>query len=210
MFLQGVPISALPSDIARLLKSYDIQGYLRIQRDYVRFWPTDSVLVTFGSLGERDKAIKALEYAKMLGINLQPAAASTMEEAPDSSQPSKQPRLRGREGKSELLDHGALSGDGPAAGLPDSESGKNVVLSGLPGKLYVASLRKELLEGFDLREDVNAVAKIPDLDKSLYSRFVIRTSSVAEAHRLVRAVKMTPYLEGAWGNRYKIKARVIY
>ncbi|KAG9049694.1 hypothetical protein FS837_009458 [Tulasnella sp. UAMH 9824] len=160
MFLQGVPISALPSDIERLLKFHDIGGHLRIQRDYIRFWPTDSVLVTFGSLGERDKAIKALKHAKMLGLNLEPAATSPMEEAPQPDQPSKRPRLRGREGKSKLLDQGTLSGDGPAAGLPDSESGKNVVLSGLPGKLYASSLKKELLEEFDLREDVTAVVKV--------------------------------------------------
>ncbi|KAG8920979.1 hypothetical protein FRC00_009287 [Tulasnella sp. 408] len=148
----------------------------------------------------------------MLGFNLEPAATLAMEGAPEPDQPSKRPRLRGQEGKSKLLDQGTLSGDGPAAGLPDSESGKNVVLSGLPGKLYASSLKKELLGEFDLREDVTAVVKVSDLnvDSPLYSRFVIRTSSIAEAHRLVRAVKMKPYLEGAWGNRYKIKARVIY
>ncbi|KAG8954636.1 hypothetical protein FRC04_011069 [Tulasnella sp. 424] len=147
MSLPGLPISVLPSDIARLLKAHDIQGFHR-----------DCLFVVFGTAGERDKAIKVLQTSQMLGINLKPAEVVEAEE----SRGSDQPRLRGLGGKNEGLERGVVSGNGPAAGLPNSEIGKSVVLSGLPGKLYGGSLKKELLEEFDLREDVKAVVKIAE------------------------------------------------
>ncbi|KAG9019647.1 hypothetical protein FRB90_011993 [Tulasnella sp. 427] len=164
--LGRVPITALPVDVARLLDAHEVKGYQTIRRDYLRFWPTDNMLVKFGSEGERDKAIQVLKLAKMMKINLKPKVYDPIQATPEAegteekSVPSKRPRMRGKKGRDKLMAMGAISGDGPGASLPEHESGMNVVLSGLPGKLYSSSLQQELLKDFDLREDVTAVVKI--------------------------------------------------
>jgi len=159
--------------------------------------PTGQAYILYGTQPEALKANRKLLNAKIMGHILDVSLVDTPQ----------QPRLRGTAGREEALQRGEDFGSGPDAGL--KERGTSVCIWGLPGKLTAPGLRKYLV-GFDLRMDVEyPIAKL-HTDDSLTSRFLVRLTSVAEAHRLVRFYHMKHFSPASWGDRYKIHARVIY
>jgi len=111
------------------------------------------------------------------------------------------------EGRGDAVSRGVAFGDGPDAGL--SDRGMNVLMTGFPGKIGEHKIQKIYLEHFDLRKNVESVIKLHE-DHVLTSRFLVRASSVAEAHRIVRERHLLPYRPQEHGTKYVIRARVIY
>lgn len=65
--------------------------------------------------------------------------------------------MRGQEGRAQAAVRGALTGDGPSAGV--ANNGMNVVFSGLPGKTTVEDM-SELLNDFEIARSDKGLPQI--------------------------------------------------
>lgn len=124
-----------------------------------------------------------------------------------------------------------MLGNGPDAGI--RERGTGVVLFGLPGKLVPENLYRNVIHGFTLKGVMSdsviklerfvlrinivfaACSLMHDVQtfhssRTLTSRFFIRLDCKAEAHRLVRSSHMNTYRPTEYGDKYVMRARVVY
>ena len=159
IYLTGVPRTALPNDLWRLcgkvgisnvdngtccllsepfraLKSYGV--CLVVSIEYSRFRPTGAAILSFTRPEFVPAAVKALDKALLSGKTLGARPAEVLHDIP---------RGRGVQGALEAAQRGVVHGNGPDAGL--TGGGKNVVIWGLPGKMYASSLIEQL-RGFKL------------------------------------------------------------
>ncbi|CCM02401.1 uncharacterized protein FIBRA_04499 [Fibroporia radiculosa] len=207
VLLSNVPRTATPADIRRLCAKHKAVHVSRVAIDYHRFTPTGRAWLTITSPNFAQNTAKSLNRS-MLG-------ASTIASHPaDPSAKTRPPfRTRGTKGRLEAAERGLVMGMGPDGGV--SNQGRNVVIYGMPGKMTPESLR-EYLKSFKLAGSEGGQKEIiklevPEVQRVTFiSRYFVRTSSISEAHRLVRRVHMTFFQSDIHGTRYPIRAQVLY
>ncbi|ETW86007.1 hypothetical protein HETIRDRAFT_432539 [Heterobasidion irregulare TC 32-1] len=200
MKLNGLPRTALPSDIRRMLVKYNItENFGDIQLDYGRFIPTGSAYLTFTAQSALHRAFIELRNASHMGFPI------TASRTPVPIGPP--PRSRGDRGRLEASQRGVISGDGYRAGI--TETGKSVVVWGMPGKMTTDTMRL-FLRGYKLAPGEGQITKLDSIGTQLTSRHFVRLNSMSEAYRLVRNVHMTFFEPLVWGDRYIIRARVVH
>jgi len=119
-------------------------------------------------------------------------------------------RSRGLKGREEASERTIVTGNGVQGGITDG--GRSVLLSGLPGRISVETVRR-LLRNYKLMGGQAEVVKLGTNDtvrNALTSRILVRLSSASEAFRLVRNIHMTNYEVGAWEDKYTIRAKLIH
>ncbi|WVR08859.1 hypothetical protein IAU60_005918 [Kwoniella sp. DSM 27419] len=88
-------------------------------------------------------------------------------------------------------------------------SGRRVVVKGLPGLAKDDQVRK-LARDCGLVDGLEGVKKLPPSRYSLVSTFCFTTNTVADAHRLVRKLHMKWYQSIQHGERYLMRAEMVY
>ncbi|KAG9010911.1 hypothetical protein FRB94_009391 [Tulasnella sp. JGI-2019a] len=197
----GLPKTAIHSDVWRMLKASQVEGCQNVYLDYFRLVPLGAAWLSFATEKEQNAARTVL---RRLAMSTFPLTVETIE-----GTPFKTMRRRGAEGREAALERGIpLIGNGPDAGI--RERGTGVVLFGLPGKLFTDSLHRACIQGFELKGQIkDSIIKLESA-RTLTSRFYIRLDSEAEAHRLVRSLHMNTFQPTEYGDRYVIRARVVY
>jgi len=195
----GLPKTALPQDVRRLLQTKNLENISEVFMDYHRFRPTGTAYLSLSSLNSMPRNLRILKKATMTSLPLHATAVPN---------PFPVGRTRGSVGREEAANKGLVSGNGPNGGT--SGHGKIVIMWGLPGKLPSDGLRN-YLRAFRLsnaRGHENIV-KIEPERFSLTSRHLVRCSNPSEAYRLVRRFHMTYFSEHVYGDRYLLGARVV-
>jgi len=201
--IRGLPRTALPQDVQRTVVQGRLQGVTDIVLDYRRFIPTGNAWLKLTSPELLNANLRALDNAT---VSSSPISAASSEAPPIPN------RMRGLKGKDVAAKRGYFDGNGPRGGIKNS--GKNVVIWGLPGRMSPDAL-KEFLRDFHLAGTEGGKTesvKIP-VDASQYTRVskhLVRLSSQSEAHRVVRELHMTYYHPEVHKYSYLIRARVVY
>ena len=107
--------------------------------DYRHFEPRGAGWITLSTPEYMSRALAALDSQTLAAFPIRATPS-----LPPSSLPL---RTRGPKGRMEAAERAVLTGDGPTAGV--SGSGRNVVISGLPGRLSPDALRL-LVKNFKL------------------------------------------------------------
>jgi len=184
-----------------------VTGVKEVAVNYERFSPTGSAYLT-------------LVTSEVLNYNLKKLQHTTISSLPITAASSYPPghvlrRARGERGRMNAAGRGVVLGNGPRAGL--LSGGKNVALWGLPGKLANEAL-KGYLQNFKLAGTEGGKREFTRIDLqssitpsfSRVSKHVVRMSTEAEAHRLVRVLHMTYFEPEIHKQKYLVRARVIY
>ena len=106
--------------------------------EHERFRPTGQGFISFSRPEYAYAALKNFKQAVVGGKTVQARAVDT---------PLVIPRSRGTKGVLEAARRGAITGNGPSGGV--TGSGRNVVMYGLPGRLYAETL-VDILRSFKL------------------------------------------------------------
>jgi hypothetical protein len=201
--IRNIPRTAVPADIRRAVTRNKLTGVSDVHIDYTRFLSAGRAYLTLTQSEFIRDNLASLQKANIGGLQV-------------DAFPSPPPldviptRSRGARGRSDAAGRGAIVGNGPSAGLLNPNI--HVVIWGLPGKITPNRL-KEYLSDFQLagtnRGEIAQVNK-PEERFSLFSRHIVRMSSVSEAHRLVRQLHMTYFEPEKSGEKYPVRARVIY
>ncbi|KAF9651512.1 hypothetical protein BDM02DRAFT_3110627 [Thelephora ganbajun] len=195
----GLPKTALPQDVRRLVQTRKLENVSGIFMDYDRFRPTGTAYLSLSSPNSMTRNLRMLNKATMASLSLRATAVPN---------PFSVGRTRGTVGRKEAANKGLVDGNGPNGGT--SGQGKNVIMWGLPGKLPPDGLRN-YLRTFQLSETSSqeSIVKIEPEKLSLTSRHLVRCSTPSEAYRLVRRLHMTYFSEPVYGGRYLLGARVV-
>ncbi|KAI0273551.1 hypothetical protein BC834DRAFT_214318 [Gloeopeniophorella convolvens] len=198
--LFGLPRSATPADITRLLAKHNVQGVSKVALDYYRFDPTGRAFLTLASAHDLPRVLAALREVKLFSHTLRPAT-TPVPVAPPA-------RARGAKGRGEAAERALVAGSGSQGGITDV--GRAVLLAGLPGRISPDSVRVYLRQ-YRLLGGEAEVVKLERRGKSsLTTRVLVRLATPSEAHRLVRDVHMTKYEPEIWEDKYTIRAHVIH
>ncbi|GBE81919.1 hypothetical protein BKA93DRAFT_819367 [Sparassis latifolia] len=203
--VHGLPRSALPADVRRacLKAKVDVAS---VSIDYFRLLPTQKAFIELHSPLYLQSSLKNLKNAVVGGSQIY----SYPSQDPTGGRPD---RTRGIKGRAEAAERGIITGNGPAGGL--TSQGKNVVMSGLPGRMTAEALR-EFLKGYKLAGSEGGKKEVVKMDVGVYqklaftSRHLVRTASISEAHRLVRTLHMTFFRPEVYHHLYPLRARVVY
>ncbi|KAI0928481.1 hypothetical protein AcW1_005717 [Taiwanofungus camphoratus] len=204
--LRNLPRSALPSDIRRLIANAKVENVADVALDYRRFGPTGKAWIELTNPNFVNRASRALNGGMVGGNLIEATPAKPFVEASHH-------RVRGVKGRLEAAERGLITGNGPAGGVKDSARG--VVIWGLPGKMTPDSLKDYLknfkLAGLEAGKVPIIKLEVADAPKfALRSRHYVCLASVSEAHRLVRKLHMTFYRPEVHGERYSLRAHVVY
>ncbi|KAG2349677.1 hypothetical protein BDR05DRAFT_923325 [Suillus weaverae] len=185
--LRELPRSALLTDLRRLCIRNHLLGVTDVAIDYHRFLPTGRAYLTLAHTEHLHTNMQALDKASVGSLPIQAVSA---------------PPPRSGHGRLDRTgtQRKVFSGNGPHGGI--SSRMKHVVIWGLPGKISEEAVENYLREHDFTYSATNTF--------SLYSRYLVRPTSTAEAHRLVRQLHMTYYEPEHWGRRYQLRARVVY
>jgi len=200
--LQGVPKSALPTDIWRLCARANIENVETVDIDYNRFEPTGNAWLTLTNSRFIPSTVKKFHEGIYIG------AARISANAHNGS--SLLVRMRGFKGRAQAAERGVLSGNGPSAGL--SAGSMNVTLSGFPNWVSVAYV-KQFLKSYRLAGTTDGQKEVVKLDavtKESSARFLIRLVSSSEAHRLVRKVHELDWEWNKGDSKARLKAHIVY
>ncbi|KAG1875080.1 hypothetical protein C8R48DRAFT_691336 [Suillus tomentosus] len=195
--LRELPRSALLTDLRRLCIRNQLLGVTDVAIDYHRFLPTGRAYLTLAHTKHLQKNLQALEKASVGSLTIKATSAPAPRSGHGLDRTGTQRKV--------------FSGNGPHGGM--SSRMKHVVIWGLPGKIseeavenYLRDFRLDNVDG-----KIGAVkVELPANTFSLYSRYLVRPTSMPEAHRLVRKLHMTYYQPEHWGRRYQLRARVVY
>lgn len=187
IILRGVPKTATTWDVRRVLTRSGAHGVTNIHICYEYFKPTGEVLITLSRPHFLRDNLRVLDNVSFAASRVSPRPFIP-EEAPRPKM-----RSRGLRGKEQAALRGALNGNGPHAGMSNLD--RTVTIWGLAGKATPRALA-EVLEGFDVAESAKGrmnIIKIPlpENQFSMTSRFIVTLKTVAEAHRVVRALHQT-------------------
>ncbi|KAG2157324.1 hypothetical protein DEU56DRAFT_764018 [Suillus clintonianus] len=196
--LRELPRSALLTDLRRLCIRNQLLGVTDVAIDYHRFLPTGRAYLTLAHTDNLHKNLQALDKASVGSLPIRAVSAPP-------------PRFsHGRLYKTETQ-RKVFAGNGPHGGILSRM--KHVVVWGLPGKIsgeavenYLRDFRLDNMDG----KSAAVKVELPTNTFSLYSRYLVRPTSTAEAHRLVRQLHMSYYEPEQWGKRYQLRARVVY
>ncbi|KAF8503633.1 hypothetical protein F5888DRAFT_1663836 [Russula emetica] len=179
--LTGLPRTATPADITRLLAMNKVHNITKVTLDYRRFEPTGCAFLTLSQPSVLPKTLASLKQLRM--------------------------RSRGLKGREEASERSIVAGTGSQAGITDV--GRSVLLSGLPGKISTNAVRR-CLNDYNLMGGQAEVVKMASNSKStMTSRVLVRLCSPSEAFRLLRNLHMTNYEPDVWGDKYIIRAKLI-
>ncbi|KAI8998580.1 hypothetical protein BD414DRAFT_512189 [Trametes punicea] len=200
--LSGLPRTALPHDLRRLCGKSKVENVGSVAIDYERFRPTGKGILTFSLPEYAAAAYKALNSTVVGGKRVQARPISIVPEIP---------RSRGIKGRLEAAQRGIITGNGPSGGV--TSSGRNVVLYGLPAKVIpavlVEALRSFKLAGTEFGKEV--VVKLETQNQvTTSSRFLVRMSSISEAYRLVRTFHMQLWRPDLHGDKFLLRAFVVW
>ncbi|KAJ7063172.1 hypothetical protein C8F01DRAFT_61118 [Mycena amicta] len=185
--LSRVPLTAKPADIRRLVSRAQAPGVEDVAIEYRQLQPTGRAYLKLNHTSFLLPCLKALESVSISGIH--PVAEPCDRKVPPT-------RLSGL--SSELASHGKHV---VVWGIPRGVGGGHTALEKLLGSLHFhrPTLPEQYIDKLPLRHS-----------SSIVDRFLVRLSSVAEAHRLVQQVHMTHYLPSVYGTEYPLHGRVIY
>ncbi|KAG1782704.1 hypothetical protein EV702DRAFT_960473, partial [Suillus placidus] len=198
--LRELPRSALLTDLRRLCIRNHLLGVTDVAIDYHRFLPTGRAYLTLAHTEHLHTNMQALDKASVGSLPIQAVSA------PPPRSGHGRPDRTGTQRK-------VFSGNGPHGGI--SSRMKHVVIWGLPGKIFEEAVENYLRERDFRLDNINGKSGAVKVELatntfSLYSRYLVRPTSTAEAHRLVRQLHMTYYEPEHWGRRYQLRARVVY
>ncbi|KAG2756016.1 hypothetical protein P692DRAFT_20792396 [Suillus brevipes Sb2] len=197
--LRELPRSALLTDLRRLCIRNRVLGVTDVAIDYHRFLPTGRAYLTLAHSEHLHKNLQALDNASVGSLPIRAVSAPP----PRSS--------HRRLDKTDEPQRKVFYGNGPHGGIPSRL--KHVVIWGFPGKISEEAVENYLrdfrLDNIDSKSGAVRV-ELAANTFSLYSRYLVRPTSTAEAHRLVRQLHMTYYEPGHWGRRYQLRARIVY
>nr|GAT44021.1 predicted protein [Mycena chlorophos] len=189
--LTNIPKTATPSDIRRLVARAKAPGVESVAIEYKQLRPTGRAVLNLAHSGFLTECLRLLEGVSISGAH--PVA-----------RPSEWKH------KSNLM-------NGLSSEL--GTNGMHVYISGIPRhpRWEVPAL-EELLASHKFSRPIGSNA--PWIEKLPLSRrlnvepnvrdFRVRFGSVAEAHRFVRQVHMTYYLQSKHGTTYPLQAWVLY
>ncbi|KAF8894678.1 hypothetical protein BD779DRAFT_1502349 [Infundibulicybe gibba] len=202
--LSNVPRSATPADIRRAIARAKLQGVSDVAIDYHHFMPTGRALLTLTKAGYLRDNLRALENLSIAGLPVSADPKLITQETPV--------RRRGAKGRAEAVERGVVIGVGPNGGIANDE--KHVTIWGLPGKLGPESVN-ELVRDFklasaDLRKPDIIKVPAPEGQFTMVSRFLVTMESVSEAHRLVRHLHLQYYKPDLYGEKFPLRARIVY
>ncbi|KAF7363324.1 hypothetical protein MSAN_00987800 [Mycena sanguinolenta] len=188
--LSNVPSTATPADLRRLVSRAQVQGVEDVAIDYQNLTPTGRAYL---QLTHPDFLLPCLDVLEKFTISgVHPIA-----------EPSNRPQNSAQ-----------LEGNGLSTEL--DSNGRHVALWGFPRAFNEYQLDTQVLAGrFSFPPGEPYIFKMlprPNITRSftMFSRFLVRLSSVSEAHRLVRELHMTYYWPEEHKTKYPIRARVIY
>ncbi|CAE6515384.1 unnamed protein product [Rhizoctonia solani] len=198
--LSGLPRTISPTDIAKHVRALTSSNPQQVHLDYRNFIPSGRAWVGFTNPEKTEQALEVLRDSVIAGYTIR-AQKTDEQNLVDAGLP---PRTRGPRGRAEAQERGLASGNGPDAKLINRQ--KNVYMWGLPGRILGPELVK-LLDPYELRVTAEEPRPIQKLErKAPTSRFVVRLTTIAGAHRLVRDFHMTE----KFGAGYLVHARVVY
>jgi len=198
--LFGLPRTATPADITRLLGKNKIHNVTKVALEYNRFEPTGRAFLTLTQPSVLPKVLAALQQLRFFGHPLVPRTTFP------PSEPST--RSRGLKGREEASERSIVSGSGSQGGITDG--GRSVVLSGLPGKITTDVVRR-YLKNYKLMGGQAEVVKLErELKGAMTARVLVRLSSPSEAFKLLRDLHMTNYEPEIWEDKYTIRAQLIH
>ncbi|CAE6433245.1 unnamed protein product [Rhizoctonia solani] len=198
--LSGLPRTISPADIAKHVTALTLSNPKQVHLDYRNFIPSGRAWVGFTNPEKTEQALQVLRDSVIAGHTIR-AQKTDEQNLVDAGLP---PRTRGFRGRAEAQERGLASGNGPDAKLINRQ--KNVYMWGLPGRTLGPELVK-LLDPYGLRVTAEEPRPIQKLErKAPTSRFVVRLTTIAGAHRLVRDFHMTE----KFGAGYLVHARVVY
>jgi len=190
--LRNLPRTTLPADLRRTVIRDQLKGVVDVAIDYHRFCPSGRAYLTLSHPEYLDHDLNILNRSSISTIPIKAYSSPS----PDQARSNK-----------------GTNGNGPRGGV--SSPGTHVVIWGFPGKLSAEEVRKHM-HGFRLAGTAGGKREVLKLDMdtssnaySMYSKFLVRAASMAEAHRIVRSMHMTEY-EVDKGLKWQIRARVIY
>ncbi|KAG8958072.1 hypothetical protein FRC03_009478 [Tulasnella sp. 419] len=212
-----IPKSMIQADVKRMLQSIDVKGIKEVQLHYSQFVRDGGAYVIFASSSERNAALHTLEnYSKSrpyLLRNPRPVQHPSYrieDEVDEKGQLKKvvmSTRRRGVEGTNEALLKGTVNGTGGNANIQDR--GTSVLLSGFYRACDVERLSRDFRGKFAVRDDVEAILKVPSPNPRT-SSFLVRCESSAEAHRLVRTAHHSHLRSAVKEGTPELTAKVIY
>ncbi|KAF8212378.1 hypothetical protein K438DRAFT_1806425 [Mycena galopus ATCC 62051] len=190
--LSNVPRTATPADLRRLVMRAQVQGVEDVAIEYNHLTPTGRAYLKFTHSNYARASLDILEKYSITGVH---PTAEPSDRAPVSAQ---------------------LEGNGLSSEL-DSR-GRYVTVWGLPRAVGPEVLDKLIVNRFSFPPGEPYIFKMPPLGGersggpmfTLFSRFLVRLSSVSEAQRFVRELHMTYFQPEEHKTRYPIRARVIY
>ncbi|ESK96896.1 hypothetical protein Moror_6474 [Moniliophthora roreri MCA 2997] len=186
ILLQGIPRTATPADLSRLLKRYNVQGIEDVGVYYDRGHPRTNALITLVRPNFTRDNLRELEKASFCGVPLR-------------STPIEEEQLKNYIN----LDKGS----GIHASLPDVQRGKTVLVWGLPYNTTREQVAP-LFEGFEMKTKVEKVKR--GNRSGPISRFMMSMTSESEAHRFVRKMHLMDVSLDDTGALHTIHAHVMY
>jgi hypothetical protein len=208
------------SESSRLFRLVRRPKHFAVSLEHCRFLPTGRAYLTFASRDFVIPAANALRNASIASIPIR---------AIPCLPPDEMLRTRGTDGRERAAERGIIQGNGLHGGV--GRGGTNVVLWGLPGTLTEQGLKSSLVH-FQLigtaggKRDIYKIEKCvysfpysdladvschrPDFVFSALSRFLVRTVSISEAHRLVRYLHMVHFRPDIFQDKYLVRARIVY
>jgi len=204
--LGNVPLTATADDVRRLVDRAGLKGVQDVALMFNHFRPTGTALISLTRPDYLKENLNLLDSASMARTPLK--AKPRLLDDVDAALP----RTRGERGREEASERGAINGNGPHGGISNGE--KTVTLWGFPGKTEVPAV-ETILRNFKIsrtKDGKGGVYKIgvPEGEFSMYSRFIITLPNVSEAHHLVRQLNMTYFEPGSLGDRFMLRARIVY
>jgi len=203
--LRGLPRTALPADVQRAVKRQGAKGIKEVTINYERFSPTGGAYLTLTSPDVLNHNLKNLTDTTIASLPITAASSPPPERIPL--------RGRGERGRMHAAERAIVFGNGPRAGM--LSGGKNVVLWGFPGKLAATALQG-YLQNFKLagteggKKEFTRIQLSNPYQFSRVAKYLVRMSSEAEAHRMVRVLHMTYFEPEVHNQKYLIRARIIY
>ncbi|OSC99092.1 hypothetical protein PYCCODRAFT_1416620 [Trametes coccinea BRFM310] len=200
--IRGLPRTAIPNDLRRLCGKASVENVSSGAVEYRRFRPTGHGFLSFARPEWAAAATKALNKVFVGGKPVTAKAVGPV------SMPG---RSRGSKGLLEAAQRGVITGDGASGGV--TGSGRNVVIFGLPGRI-IPPVLAENLRGYKLATTEFGKQVIVKLDHdgkvTSSSRFLVRATTVSEAHRLVRTLHMQPWRPDLHGDKFTVRAFVVW
>ncbi|KAH9966590.1 hypothetical protein BC827DRAFT_1264550 [Russula dissimulans] len=147
--LSGLPRTTTPADITRLLARSGVHDITNVALDYRRFEPTGRAFLTLSRPSALQKVLAALKQLRFFGHPLRPRTTPAPAEHGM--------RSRGLKGREEASERSIVSGNGSQGGITDV--GRSVILSGLPGKISSAAVRR-FLKNYQLMGGQAEVVKL--------------------------------------------------